>query len=89
MFSNCENSDTRNRKTTKRRLIHLWHMGYYLQAILIPIIASPFAYLLGKRVGSKAAWFVFAVLLYSTIALILSAQTNPTDETYIFFPAES
>jgi NADH-quinone oxidoreductase subunit M len=61
--------------------------GLLLQAILIPIIASPFAYLLGKRIGSKAAWFVFAILLYSTIALILSAQTNPTDETYIFFPA--
>ncbi|HYB04010.1 MAG TPA: NADH-quinone oxidoreductase subunit M [Nitrososphaerales archaeon] len=61
--------------------------GLLLQAVLIPIIASPFAYLLGKRVGSKAAWFVFAVLLYSTIALILSSQTNPTDETYIFFPA--
>jgi NADH-quinone oxidoreductase subunit M len=60
--------------------------GLLLQAVLIPIIASPFAYLLGRRVGSKAAWFVFAVLLYSTIALILSAQTNPTDETYIFFP---
>jgi NADH-quinone oxidoreductase subunit M len=58
-----------------------------LQAILIPLIASPIAYFLGKRIGSKAAWFVFAILLYSTIALILSAQTNPTDETYIFFPA--
>lgn len=41
---------------------------------------------MGQRVGSKAAWFVFAVLLYSTIALILSAQTNPTQETYVFFP---
>ncbi len=61
--------------------------GLLLQAILIPIIASPFAYLLGKRFGSKAAWFVFAVLLYSTVALLLSAQTNPTDETYNFFPA--
>ena len=57
-----------------------------LQAILIPIIASPFAYLLGKRIGSRAAWFVFAVLLYSTLALLFSAQSNPTDETYIFFP---
>jgi len=60
--------------------------GLLLQAVLVPIIAAPFAFLLGKRIGSKAAWFVFAVLLYSTIALIFSAQANPTDETYIFFP---
>jgi len=60
--------------------------GLLLQAILIPIIAAPFAYFLGKRIGSRAAWFVFAVLLYSTVALILSAQTNPSNESYIFFP---
>jgi len=58
-----------------------------LQAILLPIIASPVAYYLGKKFGSKAAWFVFAILLYSTLALILSAQINPADETYTFFPA--
>ena len=58
-----------------------------LQAILIPIIASPVAYYLGKKFGSKAAWFVFAILLYSTLALIFSAQSNPTDEIYNFFPA--
>lgn len=60
--------------------------GFLLQAILVPIIAAPFVYFLGKRVGSKAAWFVFAVLLYSTVALLLAAQSNPSDETYIFFP---
>ena len=58
-----------------------------LQAILIPLITSPIAYLLGRRYGSKASWFVFAILLYSTVALLLSAQTNPTAERYSFFPA--
>jgi len=60
--------------------------GLLLQAILLPIIAAPFAFFLGRRFGSKAAWFVFAVLLYSTVALIFASQTNPTDESYIFFP---
>ncbi len=56
--------------------------------MLIPIVASPFAYYLGRRFGSKAtSWFVFVILLYSTIALLLSAQSgNPVDEYYPWFP---
>jgi NADH-quinone oxidoreductase subunit M len=61
--------------------------AYLLQAVLIPLVASPFAYFLGKRFGSKASWFVFGALLYSTIALLIASQTNPTDETYNWFPA--
>ncbi|MHB2036566.1 MAG: complex I subunit 4 family protein [Nitrososphaerales archaeon] len=57
-----------------------------LQAVLLPIIASPIAYFLGRRIGSKASWFVFAVILYSTLALLISAQTNPVDESYSWFP---
>lgn len=44
-----------------------------IQAVFLPIILSPLAYLLGKRVGGKAGWFAFAVLLYSTLLLLLSA----------------
>ncbi len=57
------------------------------QAIIIPIILSPAAYFLGKRYGAKSAWFSFAVLLYSTIMLLYSAQiSNPYSESYTWFP---
>ncbi|MDG7000265.1 MAG: NADH-quinone oxidoreductase subunit M [Nitrososphaerota archaeon] len=57
-----------------------------LQAVLVPIICSPLAYLLGKKFGSKASWFVFIVLAYATLALLVSAQNNPVDESYSWFP---
>ena len=57
-----------------------------LQAVLIPLIASPLVYLLGRKAGSKATWFAFAVLLYATVALLLAAQKNPVDESYSWFP---
>ena len=57
-----------------------------LQAVLLPIIASPVAYFLGRRIGSKASWFVFAIILYATLALLISAQTNPVNESYSWFP---
>lgn len=58
-----------------------------LQAVLIPIIGSPIAYYLGRKFGSRATWFAFVVLLYSTIILLVAAQTNPLDESYSWFPA--
>lgn len=57
-----------------------------LQAVLVPIIASPLAYYLGRRVGSKATWFAFIILLYSTLLLLFSAQQNPVFEGYDWFP---
>lgn len=57
-----------------------------LQAVLLPIIASPVAYFLGKKFGTKSTWFAFVILLYSTLALLISAQTNPTFEGYVWFP---
>lgn len=57
-----------------------------LQSVLIPIIASPVAYLLGKKFGTRATWFAFLILLYSTFALLLAAQSNPVDESYTWFP---
>jgi NADH-quinone oxidoreductase subunit M len=57
------------------------------QAVLVPIILSPVAYLLGLKYGSKSAWFTFAVLLYSTLILLFAAsQSNPYLEQYSFFP---
>jgi NADH-quinone oxidoreductase subunit M len=66
-------------------------MAYYLllQAVIIPLIASPFAYWIGRRFGSRATiWFSFLVLLYSTFALLLAANTsNPVSEYFSLFPA--
>ena len=57
-----------------------------LQAVLVPIVASPVAYYLGKKVGTKATWFAFLVLLYSTLLLLISAQNTPAFEGYTWFP---
>ncbi len=59
-----------------------------LQAIIIPIIAAPIAYYVARTMGSRAAaWFSFAVLLYSTIALLYSTTIgNPVYELYPWFP---
>lgn len=58
-----------------------------IQSVLVPIILSPVAYFLGRKYGSKSAWFTFAALLYSTLVLLLAAaQSNPYSETYHFFP---
>ncbi len=61
--------------------------GLLLQAVLIPVIASPVAYFLGRKFGSKSAWFSFVVLLYSTLVLLIASQAgNPTVENYLWFP---
>ncbi len=58
-----------------------------LQAVVIPIVTSPVAYYLGKKYGSKSAWFSFAVLLYSTLMLLYAAQiSNGYSENYDWFP---
>jgi NADH-quinone oxidoreductase subunit M len=58
-----------------------------LQAVLIPIILSPVGYLAGRRFGSRGTIFAFAVLLYSTLLLLIAATTsNPYAESYSWFP---
>ncbi|MFQ6011121.1 MAG: proton-conducting transporter membrane subunit, partial [Nitrososphaerales archaeon] len=47
-------------------------MVFLIQAVFIPIILAPLAYLLGKRIGSRAGWFAFAALLYSTLLLLMT-----------------
>lgn len=44
-----------------------------IQAVFLPIILAPIALVLGKRVGERAGWFAFIVLLYSTILVIISS----------------
>ena len=57
-----------------------------IQAVLLPIILSPLGYLLGKRFGSRAVWFAFAVLLYSTLLLLYAFGTGQSSESYSWFP---
>ena len=36
-----------------------------LQAVILPLLLAPVAYIIGRKVGPTAAmWFTFAVLLY-------------------------
>lgn len=45
-----------------------------LQAVFIPLLLSPVAYVLGRRLGiSTATWFTFGVLLYCSILVIYAA----------------
>ena len=53
-----------------------------LQAVFIPLLLSPVAYLLGVKYGPKPAmWFSFAILLYGT-ALVVLGSLSGQSETY-------
>ncbi|MHB8566752.1 MAG: complex I subunit 4 family protein [Nitrososphaerales archaeon] len=62
--------------------------AFLLQAVIIPILASPIAFMIGRKYGSKATMvFAFVVLMYSTFALLLASSTsNPYSENYLWFP---
>lgn len=54
-----------------------------LQAVFLPLLLSPVAYLLGRKVGPTAAmWFTFAILLYTTILVINAALSGTVEEHY-------
>lgn len=55
-----------------------------LQAVFLPLLLSPVAYVLGRRAGpAPAMWFTFAVLLYSTVLVVLAAlEAGPVEEHY-------
>lgn len=58
-----------------------------LQALFVPIVASPVAYLLGRRFAGRSGWFSFAILLYSTLLLVFAATSVPDYvETYPWQP---
>lgn len=56
-----------------------------LQAVFLPLLLSPVAYILGKKSGPNAAtWFTFGLLLYCTIIIIISAIPGTYEEHYFW-----
>ncbi len=54
-----------------------------LQAVFLPLLLSPIAYILGRKVGPiPAMWFTFAILLYTTILVINAALSGTVEEHY-------
>jgi len=54
-----------------------------LQAVFLPLLLSPIAYVLGKRFGPNSAmWFTFGILLYCTIVVVQAALGDKYEEHY-------
>ncbi len=54
-----------------------------LQAVFLPLLLSPVAYIIGRKAGpTPATWFTFAILLYCTIILIIPAMNGTIEEHY-------
>ena len=55
-----------------------------LQAVFLPLLLSPVAYILGRKVGINAAtWFTFGILLYCSILVInVALQGEVYEEHY-------
>ena len=54
-----------------------------LQAVFLPLLLSPVAYLIGRRAGADAAtWFTFALLLYCSVLVIFAALEGTYEEHY-------
>lgn len=54
-----------------------------LQAVFLPLLLSPVAYMLGRRAGpGPAMWFTFAVLLYCTVLVVNGALSGTVEEHY-------
>ena len=54
-----------------------------LQAVFLPLLLSPVAYILGRKMGSTPAmWFTFAILLYTTVLVIQAALGGTAEEHY-------
>lgn len=54
-----------------------------LQAVFLPLLLSPVAYLIGRKAGpAPAMWFSFAILLYCTVIIILPAIDGATYEEH-------
>jgi len=54
-----------------------------LQAVFLPLLLSPVAYIIGRKIGSTPAmWFTFAILLYTTILVINAALSGTVQEHY-------
>jgi len=56
-----------------------------LQAVFLPLLLSPIAYVIGRKLGVNAAtWFTFGVLLYCTVLVILAALGGTYEEHYLW-----
>jgi NADH-quinone oxidoreductase subunit M len=54
-----------------------------LQAVFLPLLLSPVAYIIGRKAGpTPATWFTFAILLYCTIIIIIPAMNGTYEEHY-------
>ncbi|HET6516827.1 MAG TPA: NADH-quinone oxidoreductase subunit M [Nitrosopumilaceae archaeon] len=54
-----------------------------LQAVFIPLLLSPVAYILGRKSGPNVAtWFTFGVLLYCTFLVIFASLEGTYEEHY-------
>ena len=54
-----------------------------LQAVFLPLLLSPVAYILGRKMGpTPAMWFTFAILLYTTVLVIQAALGGTAEEHY-------
>ncbi len=54
-----------------------------MQAVFLPLLLSPVAYVLGRKAGPTAAmWFTFAVLLYSTVLVVSAALAGDVVEEH-------
>ncbi len=54
-----------------------------LQAVFLPLLLSPVAYIIGRKMGpTPAMWFTFGLLLYTTTLVIHSALSGTVEEHY-------
>ncbi len=54
-----------------------------LQAVFLPLLLSPVAYVIARKSGPNiATWFTFGVLLYCTILVILASLSGTYEEHY-------
>ena len=54
-----------------------------LQAVFLPLLLSPVAYVIGRKAGpTPAMWFTFVILLYTTILVINAALSGTVEEHY-------
>ncbi len=53
------------------------------QAVFLPLLLSPVAYIIGRKFGPNlATWFCFGVLLYCTILIVLASLNGTYEEHY-------
>ena len=54
-----------------------------LQAVFLPLLLSPVAYIIGRNYGhTPATWFTFGLLLYCSVILI-NASLGGTSEEHL------